>query len=173
VLETIDQVFEASEESYLAFIHLGDSLELALARVRACEPRVTDELVRRLIRPRPRGSWRETLLGLVLAALKGAERFGDAMLASLEEPRGLCLVPTGAALLVACERGYHYDPGRSKALDRQVFSGEIGYVLECLEHALGLGPPATVPLGPNDSQSFAEQSAFYRSLRADSASFRR
>lgn len=72
VFETLDQVFEATEGSYLVFIHLSDSSEVeeAVKRVAACEGQVTDSLVHELIRAVD-GSWRETLLGLVLASLKG------------------------------------------------------------------------------------------------------
>ena len=167
MFETLDQVFEATEGSYLAFIHLLDSSEVeeAVKRVVACEGRVPDSLVHELIRAAD-GSWRETLLGLVLASLKGPVQFAESMLAALARPRGLCLVPLGAALLVACEQGFPYSQASARALDREPFNGEVGYALDCLEHALRLGAPPTYPAGPNDGQSFAEQCDFYRGVIA-------
>jgi hypothetical protein len=155
---TADEVFERTGQAYLCLIHpvtRDDAYRREIAPVVALSRSVPDALVSSLI---VGASWRERLLGLLLAMSKRPEGFVDDMLASLRDVRGISIVPTCAALAVLGRRGL-FDAGRllSGTFDRTVLDGEVGWALDhAMRYATGQSVNAD-ERGGNYGQFFAHQ----------------
>ncbi|MBE7467366.1 MAG: hypothetical protein HS116_28165 [Planctomycetes bacterium] len=160
---TEQQLLNQVQNAYLPLIHLDEGVEVATTIIVKLAPLTPDQLIRNLIATG--ASWRERLIGLVLATQRGIAAFADAMIVSLNDPRGISIVPTCAALAVAVKHfGYKYSPDRTSALDRSLFDGELGYALDCLHAYLGLSKSSSQDKGPNYGQEFSQHVCFYERL---------
>ena len=160
---TEQQLLDKVGDAYLPLIHLGEGLDDATAAIIATASDASDNLIWDLIAAGD--SWRERLIGLVLACHRGIATFGDAMLTSLGNPRGISIVPTCAALVVAVrQEGYEYHQDQTAGLDRSSFDGEVGYALVNLHAFLGLCGQRGGGAGPNYGQLFTAHVSFYERL---------
>ncbi len=107
--------------------------------------------------------WRGRMIGHVFAVQKGPQQFISAMLDSLADPRGLAIVPTCAALLLAFEEEQSQEwLSRITALDRSPFDGDVGWSLDKMMFHLGWSSNDPGGYGPNDGQDFAVHLALFR-----------
>src|SRR5262245_12995936 len=100
-----DEIFEKTQGAYLCLIHPVErdgTFKKEITSVVSLAPSVTDEIVAAMI---TRSSWRERLLGLCMAMSKKSGAFAEAMMKSLQDPRGIAIVPTCAALAVLVRAG--------------------------------------------------------------------
>jgi hypothetical protein len=159
---TEGEFFERTKSAYMSFIHLEYNVSESLASIYDCEPSISNDLIRKLVLGE---SWRERLLGLVLASKRGYPHFYNDMLASLHDVRGISTVPMSAVLSIAVkEMGCKYTADMTSTLDPTAMDGEIGFALDHLHHAIGLGPKPLQLRGPNYGQPFAIHRAFYLDL---------
>jgi len=156
------ELFTETAGAYLTLIHLGEGTTDAVATILACDDRVSEELIAALVTGQ---SWRERLVGLVLACHRGLPRFYDDLLRGLCDIRGISTIPTAAVLSIAiADFGCAYTESMTASLDRTVFDGEVGFALDHLHHAIGKGAAPAEEKGPNFGQSFADHRAFYAGL---------
>jgi len=159
---TEDEVLAHAGKAYLALIHLEGGAQEAAGVILACEGEVADAVVSGLL---VGASWRERLIGLVLACGRGLVPFCDDLLSAMRDLRGISIVPTTAALSVGiADLGYEYSPDQTSTLDRDAFDGEVGFALDHLHHVIGKGEPPAESSGPNYGQVFKDHRAFYAKL---------
>lgn len=159
---TEDDVFVRTGDTYLRLIHPvwpNVSFEPALAPLLALAPSVPRNVVSRMI---VGASWRERLLGLSLAMATCPAMFVEEMLDSLQDVRGISIVPTCAALAVLARRRV-FDLARlvSGSFDRSVFDGEVGWAIDQAVHYAKGQPMSGHERGPNYGQHFAHQAQVY------------
>lgn len=110
-------LFAAAGDAYLYLVHLADEVDDELARIKACEPLVSNSLIRSLLIQGE--TWRERLLSLVLACLRGVDVFGESLVLCLESSGGISIVPTCVVLTVAVrDFGWSYNPEMTTNLNR-------------------------------------------------------
>jgi hypothetical protein len=157
---TEEELFAETGEAYLYLVHLEDDVDGELARIKACEPLVSNSLIRSLLVQGE--SWRERLLALVLACLRGVDVFGESLVHCLENSGGISIVPTCAVLTVAVrDFGWNYKPEMIANLNRSNWDGEFGFGLDHFHHEIGLTKRPETEYGPNFGQSFGRHLAFY------------
>ncbi len=160
---TVEEFLAETRDSYLPLIHLVDGVEEAVATIAASEHRASRALIEELLCDGD--SWRERLLGLVAASLRGVGQFYDQLIVCMYRTRGLSIVPTCAALSVAVrDHGCNYETSMTATLDRELFDGEIGFALDWLHHAIGIREMPRIMQGPNSGQVFPTHLDFYASL---------
>jgi hypothetical protein len=160
---TADQLFAETGDAYLVLIHLESDVDEAVSRISLATATCPSELVDQLLRDGP--SWRERLLGLVMASLQGISEHYDTALDAFHRTGGMSIVPISAALSVAIrDYGCNYTPEMTGSLDRNAWDGEIGFALDCLHHAIGIAAAPDRMLGPNYGQDFAKHLDFYTTL---------
>jgi hypothetical protein len=157
-----DDIFQQNEDAYLCLVHpvlQDDTCRREIASVVALAPSVPDNVVATMITGE---SWRERLLGICIAMAKRPESFGEPMLQSLRDPRGIAIVPVCAALAVVARRGIFAMPQTfSEMFDRQVFDGEIGWATDKAMYFAGLRTDDVPGRGPNYGQIFDEHTQVY------------
>jgi len=157
------ELFADTGDAYLTLIHLEDRVEEAIARISVCADKTSNDLIHELLRNGD--SWRERLLGLAIATMRGIDQFYDSLIASLHKTGGISIVPICAALAVAVrDRGCRYNAKMTATLDRNQWDGEIGYALDWFHHAIGISDSPNELIGPNHGQNFARHLAFYSTL---------
>jgi hypothetical protein len=159
---TEQDIFEKTGQAYLCLINpvrQGDLRRAEIAPVVALAPSVPDGLVSAMV---VGASWRERLLGLCLAMAKRPETFMDGMLRSLQDLRGISIVPTCAALAVLARRGV-FDMARSfpGEFDRAAFDGEVGWAMDKALHLAGVRQESVPGRGPNYGQVFEDHVEVY------------
>jgi hypothetical protein len=163
---TPDDVLVRTKGAYLCLIHplqFGGFWQ-ELAPVIALAPSVPDPLIAAMITG---ASWRERLLGLCMAMVKGPERFTDAMLQSLRDLRGIAIVPVCAVLAVLARRDVFAMPESfAEMFDRSAFDGEVGWAVDKAMHFAGLRADDVPGQGPNYGQVFEDHVEVYSSLVA-------
>lgn len=160
---TVEELLAATGDAYLALVHLEEGVADAIPRISACRDRVSDALIDELLCAEL--SWRERLLGVSLASMRGADQFFDSLVTSLYRPRGIAIVPTAAALAVAVlDLNCTYNPASTASLDRDAWDGELGFALDWLHFRIGVGNAPATALGPNFGQDFNAHFEYYRQL---------
>jgi hypothetical protein len=162
---TEDDVFEKTGQAYLCLIHpvtKDGAYRREIEPVMAISATVPDTLVSSLIVGR---SWRERLLGLLLAMTKDPTEFVDRMLAWLRDVRGISIVPGCAALAVLARRGL-FDASRllTGEFDHTVFDGELGWALDIASRYAAGQSVGLNERGPNYGQLFAHQIEMYEHI---------
>jgi len=100
--------------------------------------------------------WRGRVVGHVLAIRKGPRNFAHAMIDSLASPRGLAVVPTGAALVLGlADESPEEWLSRFARLDRSPFDGDVGWSIDKMLFHLGWSPRDPGGYSPNDGRDFA------------------
>jgi hypothetical protein len=159
---TEDEVLTKTEGAYLCLIHpvrRDDTYRKEVAPVIALTPSVPDELVAALITG---VSWRERLLGLCIATSKKSGAFVGAMVQSLQDPRGISIVPTCAALAVWARAGiFAMSASFGNGFDRAAFDGELGWAIDKAKHLAGLRAEDVPGRGPNYGQIFEDHVEVY------------
>jgi hypothetical protein len=162
---TEDDLFEKTGQAYLCLIHpvTKDAVyRKEIEPVVAVSATVPDALVSSLI---VGASWRQRLLGLLLAMTKNPTVFVDRMLASLRDVRGISIVPACAALAVLARRGL-FDASRllTPEFDRTLFDGELGWALDIASRYAAGEPVGMNERGPNYGQFFTHQIELYEHI---------
>jgi hypothetical protein len=161
------EIFEQTKDAYLCLIHpnrKGKQYRHEIAPVIALAPSVPEQLVAAMI---VGASWRERLLGLVMAMSGCPAGFIDAMLQSLRDPRGIAIVPACAAQAVLARRGlFAMPPSFADSLDRTAFDGEIGWAADKAMHYAGLRSEDVAGRGPNFGQLFEDHVEVYSWIHA-------
>ena len=164
-LETMTEaeLFAETGDAYSSLIHLADGVEEAITRISACADKTSNRLIHELLRDGD--SWRERLLGLVMATMRGVDEFYDSLIVSLHRTDGISIVPICAALAVAVrDRGCEYNVAMTATLDRDQWDGEVGYAVDWFRHTIGMCDAPKESMGPNYGQDFATHLAFYETL---------
>jgi len=157
------ELLAVTGNAYDAFIHLRDAVDESLAKISACARRVSDSLIAQLLQEGD--SWRERLLGLVLGAMRGIDRFYNSLIVSLHKTGGITIVPISAALAVAVrDCGCQYDRILTASLDRDRWDGEIGFALDWFHHSIGISDSPQESVGPNYGQDYSKHLSFYTKL---------
>ena len=157
------ELFAETGDAYLALIHLEHGVPEAMARISGCADRISDHLIHKLLRDGD--SWRERLLGLAVAMIRGIDQFYDSLVASLHRTGGISIVPICAALAVAVrDRGCKYDTAMTATLDRERWDGEVGFAVDWFHYTIGIGNVPDELTGPNYGQDFARHLDFYAML---------
>ena len=159
-----DEVFAKTAGSYRCLIHPvmeKNTYRLEIAPLTAFSPLVPDELISNMITG---ASWRERLLGLCLAMAKNPGAFTDAMLRSLQDARGVSIVPTCAALAILARRDL-FDMRVLLAADihRSAFDGEVGWAIDQALQSADKQSKELQGRGPHYGQVF-ENHPFFKSL---------
>ena len=162
---TEDDLFKKTGQAYLCLIHpiTKDAVyPKEIEPVLAISATVPDALVSSLI---VGASWRERLLGLLLAMTKNPTAFVERMLASLRDVRGISIVPACAALAVLARRGL-FDASRlaTAESDRTLFDGELGWALDVASRYAAGEQVGLNERGPNYGQFFAHQTELYEHI---------
>ena len=156
------EIFSRTGEAYLSLIHPvteGHAYRREIAPVIALSSFVPDEMVSSLI---VASSWRERLLGLCMALAKDPVAFTDAMVRSLQDVRGISVVPTCAALAVMARRGlFDMTALLTTTIDRSAFDGEVGWAIDKAMHFAGIRPKDSSGKGPNYRQAFEAHTEVY------------
>lgn len=160
-------IFRQTKDAYLCLIHpvrTGDAYRREIAPLVAVAPSVPDELVSAMIAS---SGWRERLVGICLAATKPSPTFAVALSQSLQDPRGVAIVPACASLAVLGRRGiFHMTNSFCGMVDRAAFDGEVGWAADKAMHFVGLRANAVSGLGPNYGQIFEDHVEVYNWLYA-------
>jgi hypothetical protein len=137
----------------------------AVQRLRRVASTIDDDTVSRLINGQ---SWRERLVGLYLAAMRGADRFSASIIQSLRDPRGLAIVPACAAISIALrhQRATDWEKPLGE-LDVGAFSGELCWGLAKLRWALKWADMDPGDLSSNDGMDVEEHVRFYEEARLE------
>ena len=115
-------------DAYLPLIHpeLDDpALASAIARIAALDAELEDQSLSDLIAYGE--SWRERLVGLVLATLAGPAPFAAPIFESLHSPRGIAVVPAAAVLVLAVSEQPDALSPDTTCPNRNAFDGEVGW----------------------------------------------
>ena len=157
-----DDIFKQTKDAYLCLVHpvrQGDTYRQEIASVIAFAPSVPDELVVAMIAG---AAWRGRLLGLCIAMAKRPAIFTEAMLQSLQDPRGISIVPACAALAVLARRGvFGMSQSFADMFDRTAFDGEVGWATDKAMHFAGLRAEDVPGRGPNYGQIFDDHVEVY------------
>jgi hypothetical protein len=158
-----DRVFDEIGGAYTTLIHLEPGADQAVAAISRCSESCSYQLVHQLLVEGP--SWRERLIGLVVASLHGLDDYSESLLHGFKRSGGIGIVPLSAALAVAIQDGgCAYTHEMTDDLDRGKWDGEVGFALDWLHHTGGMGEPPSETCGPNYGQDFPRQFDFYRKL---------
>jgi hypothetical protein len=136
--------------AYLPLIGMpdGPTRRSAIGEILAVEPEVDTELISSLI---GKGiSWRERLVGLVLAAHSDITLFIRPMMDSLRDPRVIGMGLTFAAMAVAVSEQPDLMPDDLDTLDRSSFDGKLGKLLD--KFLLYIGHASQQPNGNSLSE---------------------
>jgi hypothetical protein len=162
-----DDIFKQTKDAYLSLIHpvrQGDTYHQEIGSVISLAPSVPDELVTAML---VSASWRERLLGLCMAMAKRPANFTEAMMQSLQDPRGISIVPACAALAVLARRGvFRLSQSFGSTFDRTAFDGEVGWAVDKAMHFAGLRTEDVPGRGPNYGQIFEDHVEVYSSISA-------
>jgi hypothetical protein len=160
-----DDIFDQTKGAYLHLIHpigQGGRLRPEIASVIELAPSVPDERIAAMI---VGPSWRERLLGYCMAMSKRPDVFVEAMLQSLQDPRGISIVPAFAALAVMARRGaYGMPESFADMFDRAAFDGEVGWAADKAMYYVGLRSEDVPGSGPNSGQNFDDHVQVYDSI---------
>ena len=157
------ELLAATGDACSSFIHLHDAVQESLARISACEDRVSDSLIEHLLQDGD--SWRERLLGLVLGTTRGIHQFYDSLIIGLHKTGGISIVPICAALAVAVrDCGCEYDRTMTASLDRDRWDGEIGFAMDWFHYSISIGDAPQESVGPNYGQDYSKHLDFYTRL---------
>ncbi|HTI72574.1 MAG TPA: hypothetical protein VMF06_21540 [Candidatus Limnocylindria bacterium] len=163
-----DDLFEQTGDTFLCMIHpiMRDALHRQeLSRLVAIEPLVTPSAVVALILG---ASWRERLLGLGLAMIKGGAAYVAPMIQSLRDPRGIAIVPACAALAVLGRSGIAIYPALlHQEFDHVVFDGEIAWAMEQMRRHIAAVFPVCSDPGRNSGQHFDDHIEVFRWLAGE------
>ena len=108
-------------------------------------------------------SWRERLIGFVLATATRPENFVKLILQSLQNPRGIAVVPACALLSILAEKNlFKIESIHSNNFDRTVFDGELGWAIDKILFHAGLRTDDISGRGPNYGQIFEDHREVYR-----------
>ena len=128
----------------------NEELSSVLKKIRLLLEQVSPSKISAFIRHE---DWRPRLIGIFLVLLsQNGQQFVPDLIESLADPRGLTIVPACAALTRLISRAQMEVPDFS-SLDREAFSGAMGWSIDKLRFHCGVGPD---PGGrcPNDEKSF-------------------
>ena len=158
--ETFDR---CSGGQYLTLIRLSDPAEsYAAAKVLCLRAKdACDEEVNACICG---DSWRERLVGQVLAVARNRETFVPALVQSLVKVSGFAIIPGCAAIVVLLEKAKSPAPDFS-GIDLTQFSGEVGWAINKVRFYLDKSSSDPGGFGPADDQSFEDHLKFLRSIR--------
>jgi len=157
------ELFAATRDAYLSFIHLQDAVDESLSKISMYSAKVSDSLIDQLLRDGD--SWRERLLGLVLGAMRGLDQFYESLVISLHKTGGISIVPISAALAVAVrDCGCRYDLTKTASLDRDRWDGEVGFAIDWLHYSINMGDAPLQSVGPNYGQNFCNHLDFYTKI---------
>jgi len=139
---------------------VNDAISTILALVGQVESRTISDLI-----IAASGSWRETIVGLVLAAGAGPRAYVPAMLTSLAKPRGLAIVPTFAVVTVSVRSSQPEGVAKDLAcLDRSAFSGELGWAIDKFLFHTGIASTDVARFSPNDGAVFEHHLQVYEDI---------
>lgn len=160
-----EYIMEQTGDAYLCLIHpivQGDAYREKIAPVVALAPSVPDELIAAMITGR---SWRERLVGLCMAMCRRRATFVESIVQSLQNPRGIAIVPACAACAVLARRGiYAMNDSFPQMFDRAAFDGEVGWAADKAVYFAGLRTEDVPGRGPNYGQNFEDHAAVYNWL---------
>lgn len=163
---TEQDIFDQTKDAYLALVHpvcRDDLYRQDIAPVVELGPSVPDDLIASMITG---PSWRARLLGICLAMAKRPGTFIEPLVRSLQDPRGIAIVPTCAALAVLARHGSFAMPHNFPArFDLQAFDGEIGWAIGKALHFAGLRAHGECGRGPNYGQIFEDHIQVYSWIR--------
>jgi hypothetical protein len=131
-----DTVFAAVPYIYLLRPDVErEEIRAAGRSVRALAPVVPAATTRELLNGT---SWRERLVGLAIGVIQGPGQFTGDIVDSLRSPRGLAIVPSAAALVLAARESGAADlPTEVATLNRSAFEGTVGWALDMARFLLG------------------------------------
>jgi hypothetical protein len=164
----VSELMDKAEDAYLAMNRpsVDDPATLAaVARIVALQPEVSDRTISELISNGP--SWRERLVGLVLAVNRGQPSFADAIIDSFRKhPTGLAFVPAFAALVLMTGG----KPSRStleglSTLNRTLFDGDLGWSMDKFLFHVGCSPCDPGGMSPNDGKSFEDNLEVFKLIK--------
>ena len=137
----------------------------AIAMIVVLQSKLSDRTISELISNGP--SWRERLVGLVLATNRGSPSYIDATIDSFcKQPTGLAFVPAFAALVVMTGG----KPSRALLerlgkLDRTLFDGDLGWGLDKFLFHVGCSPCDPGGMSPNDGKSFEDNLEVFKLIK--------
>ncbi|EMB13464.1 hypothetical protein [Rhodopirellula europaea] len=150
-------------DAYLQLVHLDAGIDEAVARIQRAAESLTTESISELLRDGD--SWRERMVGLVLASHNGIQKHSQDLIAALQNTGGISIVPIYAATSIAVrDFACPYDRKISDSLDRDAWDGEIGFAIDWLHYTIGIGDTPGKAMGPNYGQDFAKHRSFYAKL---------
>jgi hypothetical protein len=162
---TAEKIMEQTGAAYLCLIHpiLRDNVyRQEILPILAVVPHVQNVEIATLIIG---DSWRERLVGFVLAAITQPEELVKATLQSLQNPRGVAIVPACAFLSILAEKNlFKAADLLSNNLNRTVFDGELGWAIDKIMFHAGLRTNCVLGRGPNYGQVFEDHCEVYRWL---------
>ncbi|PCJ56842.1 MAG: hypothetical protein COA79_17970 [Planctomycetota bacterium] len=159
-----DEIFNLIGDAYLSLIHLGDGVDEDANKILNLSSGVDNNVISKLLCGQ---SWRERLVGLVLATDRGPDQFFKSLTESLFDIRGISIIPTCAVMSIAVTSfGFKYKPNVLSDLDRSIFDGELGTAIDHFHFAIGDGKEPSITHGENYGQEFENHKAFYLKLSA-------
>ena len=160
---TAEKIMEQAGTAYLCLIHpilKDNTYRQEISPILAVVPHVQNAEIATLIIG---VSWRERLVGFVLAMATQPEDFVKPILQSLQNPRGIAIVPACALLSILAEKNLFKTADiLSNNFDRTAFDGELGWAIEKILFQAGLRTDDISGRGPNYGQIFEDHREVYR-----------
>ena len=159
------EVFDALGHTYLQLNRPQPDHVQAVERVKTFLPKIDDQGIKELL-VGDATSWRERLVGLVLAVQTGSFSFIAPIIESLSvRPTGLTIVPAFAALAALINRNPNHEViDKINALDPSIFDGELGWARDKFLFYVGLSDKNPSEWSPNDGKCFEDELRQYRDM---------
>ena len=162
------EIMEITGNAYLAMnrpcVKNPDTMS-AVAEILAVLPKANDETISELISDG--SSWRERLVGIVLAVGHGSPSFSDPIIDSFRKhPTGLAFVPAFAALAVIVRSQPSPELLQDlSTLDRTLFDGDLGWSMDKFLFHVGSSPHDPGGKSPNDAKSFEDNLEVFKMIK--------
>ncbi len=155
------ELLKKVSSKYLSLIHLSfqDNEVIELINISKL---LNNKLIQSLIVEN--FSWRERLLGLFFACSKDVKIFYNPLIQSLQNVKGITIIPTFAVLAICINRGSLYNFSMVKDCNRNSFDGEVGFAMDKMHYYTGLSATNLVRKGPNYGQDFEQHYKFYEKI---------
>jgi hypothetical protein len=160
---TAEKIMEQTGSAYLCLIHpilKDNTYRQEISPILAVVPHVQNAEIATLIIG---NSWRERLIGFVLATATQPENFVKPILQSLQNPRGIAIVPACALLSILTEKNlFKAADILSTNFERTAFDGELGWAIDKIIFHAGLRTDDVSGRGKNYGQIFEDHREVYR-----------
>jgi hypothetical protein len=160
---TAEKVMEQTGAACLCLIHpilRNNAYRQEISPLLAVVPHVQNAEIATLIIG---NSWRERLAGFTLAMATQPEGLVKQILQSLQNPRGIAIVPACALLSILAEKNlFQTEAIHSNNFDRTVFDGELGWAIDKIMFHAGLRTDDVLGHGSNYGQIFEDHREVYR-----------